>query len=108
MFRRVAAGKLLLIITPVVMAELVYVAAGPLRWARSQTSERLTALLDAEGVITPERSTLQRALALFRVHRRLDFADAYLAAVALEAGPPVVASFDGDLGRIEGLRRVDA
>ena len=44
--------------------------------------------------ILPERPTILRALSLYAAGTRLDFADAYLAAAALEVGPGVVASFD--------------
>jgi predicted nucleic acid-binding protein len=46
-----------------------------------------------------------RALALLGA-RGIDFADAYLAAVALDPGPPLVASFDRDLDGSEGMRRL--
>lgn len=56
---------------------------------------------------SPHRPTedpvLARALALVGERTRLDFADAYLAATALEDGPAAVASFDGDLDEIEGV-----
>jgi hypothetical protein len=66
---------------------------------------------------SPHRPTEDRVLArdltLFGERTRLDFADAYLAAIALENGPAAVASFDGDLdsrrsapdGQGVGLRR---
>ena len=44
-FRRVADRELALIVTPIVVAELVYVARSLLRWTRKATSARLGALL---------------------------------------------------------------
>lgn len=107
-FRRVADGELGLIVTPLIVAELVYVTRSLLGWTRVLCAERLRSLLEAEGLVLTERATLGRALELYGARSRLDFADAYLAAVALEVGPAVVASFDADLDTVEGVRRIPA
>jgi predicted nucleic acid-binding protein len=106
-FQRVADGSLRLIVTPIVLAELVYVAARVFRWSRSVTGRRLTELLGAVGLDVREAPTLARALALYGSTRSLDFADAYLAGTALEVGPPRIASLDGDLDRIPGVTRIE-
>jgi predicted nucleic acid-binding protein len=107
-FRRVADRELALIVTPIVVAELVYMARSLLRWTRKTTGARLSALLEAEGLVLIEGRTLKLALQLYADLTKLDFADAYLAAAALEIGPPVVASFDSDLDLVEGVRRITA
>ena len=53
-----------------------------------------------------EKDVLAAALDLYGRTERLDFGDAYLAARAELEGPPVVASFDRDFDRIEGIRRI--
>lgn len=105
-FRRVAQGALALIITPVVVGELVYVAAAVLGWNRAATAARLAAVLEADGLIVRELAALQRALGLYGRHRRLDFADAYLCGLALEDGPAVVVSFDRDIDVVDDVRRL--
>lgn len=107
-FRRVAGGELVLIVTPVIVAELVYVGRSVLRWTREVAADRLGALLSADGLVLVEASTVMGALRLFGKHPRLDFADAYLAAAALEVGPAAVASFDTGLDTVEGVRRISA
>jgi predicted nucleic acid-binding protein len=107
-FRRVANGALRLIVTSVVVAELVYVTQSLLGWERGLAAARLGELIDADGLIVGEAAVLQRALALYGEISRLDFADAYLAAAALEVGPSAVASFDTDLDAVPGLRRIGA
>jgi PIN domain. len=82
-FRRVADGALGLIVTPIVVAELVYVMRSPFAWTRRSTAERLGSLLEADGLAVTEGTVIARALQLYREHSRLDFADAYLAASAL-------------------------
>ena len=107
-FRRVADGQLGLIVTPIVVAELVYVARSLLGWTRKVTGQRLGPLLEADGLVLTEGPVVHHALALYSTRARLDFADAYLAACALEVGPPAVASFDADLDTVEGIRRISA
>jgi len=106
LFQRVAEGALRLIVTPMVLAEIVYVTTSVLRWNRSTVAERLSALLGADGLEVREPAVLLRTLALYRDVRRLDFADAYLAASALEEGPPLIASFDADTDAVTGIRRI--
>ncbi len=105
-FRRVADGTLSLIVMPLIVAELVYVAGSVLRWPRRIAGERLGELLAADGLVVMESAAIHRALRLYGERSRLDFADAYLAAMALEVGPAVVASLDADLGTVEGLVRI--
>ena len=105
-FRRVADGNLSLIVMPLIVAEMVYVAGSLLRWTRRVTADRLGELLAADGLVVMESATLDRALRLYGERPRLDFADAYLAAVSLEVGPAVVASLDADLGTVEGIVRI--
>ena len=107
-FRRVAEGDLVLVVTPVIVAELVYVGLSLLGWTRAAAAERLGELLSADGLVVAEARTIQRALLLYKERSKLDFADAYLAAAALEVGPAAVASFDGGLDSVEGVRRISA
>lgn len=108
LFRRVAEGTLNLILAPVVVAELVYVTGSLFRWSRGSIGERLAALLEADGIVLIEGPTLLRALRLYGEGSRLDFADAYLAAAALEVGPPVIASFDSDFDTVGAVTRIAA
>ena len=94
--------------TPVVVAELVYATRLVFHWPRQTTTDRLGSLLEADGLVVIERATMLRALGFYGQRSRLDFADAYLAAVALEVGPAAVASFDGDFDTVGGIRRVSA
>ena len=107
-FRRVADGALRLIVTPIVVAELVYVTRSLFSWTRRSTAERLGSMLESDGLAITERNVIERALQLYREQSRLDFADAYLAAIALEVGPATVASFDTDLDTVKGVRRISS
>ena len=63
-------------------------------------------MLEADGLAITERNVIARALELYREQSRLDFADAYLAAIALEVGPAAVTSFDADFDVVKGIRRI--
>ena len=65
-------------------------------------------MLESDGLAITERNVIERALQLYREQSRLDFADAYLAAIALEVGPATVASFDTDLDTVKGVRRISS
>jgi predicted nucleic acid-binding protein len=107
-FRRVADGELALTVTPIIVAELVYVTRSELGWSRPITADRIGSLLQADGLIVTERPTILRALDLFGASTKLAFADSYLAAVALQVGPPAVATFDSDFDTVGGVRRISA
>jgi predicted nucleic acid-binding protein len=107
MFRRVAEGRLVLVVAPVVVAEIVHAARTLFRWSHAQIADRLAAFLAADGLVVREAPQVFVALALLGV-RRIDFTDAYLVAVALDPGPPLVASFDRDFDAIDGVTRLSA
>lgn len=108
LFRRVAEGRLVLIVTSVVVAELFYVASAALGWSRAATARHIAGLLEADGLVVPEADVLSRACELFAGDSHLDFADAYLAALGLQVGPSAVASFDRDFDRVAGVSRISS
>lgn len=108
LFRRVAEGELVLIVPVVIVAELAHVLRSILGWPRMTVAAHLGSILRADGLEFPERDTIEAALVLLADRPRMSFADAYLAALALDPGPPIVASFDRDLDGIEGVGRLTA
>ena len=107
-FRRVAEGELVLIVMPVIVAELVYAAGPVLGWTRAETVSRVSGLLQADGLAVRESAVLLSALELLARRPKMDFPDAYLAAAGLQGEPAVVASFDSDFDGIAGLERLAA
>ncbi len=106
LFREVATGRLTLIVTPLIVDEIVQILSRRFGRTRSEIGRELSAILIADGLLVAEREVLLHALDLYGRRDRLDFADAYLAASATIVGPPIVASFDRDFDRIEGIRRI--
>lgn len=97
--------KIRLTVTALTLAEVVFVLDRTYRWSRHKISSGLQTLLTAGVVHVPEHHILARALALYHNYPRVQFADAYVAAVALERGAALI-SFDRDLRGIPRLRLI--
>lgn len=97
MFRRAAAGETVLVVSGVVLAECIYTMKSFYRLGRQEIAAGLETLLNLPGV-EPQESALRPALQFFAAHN-VDFADAYLAALAGSLGHSV-ATFDRDLGKL--------
>jgi predicted nucleic acid-binding protein len=108
LFGAVERGELVLVVTPIAVAEITWAAHRTLGWDRSTTARAMASILDEPGLVTTDRAIVLRALALIDAHPRLDFTDAWLAASALGTTQARVASFDRDLDGIDGLERIDA
>jgi predicted nucleic acid-binding protein len=75
--------------------------------ARGAIAEVLLDLVNNGGAIETDRpALLTEALERYRRHSQLDFADALLAALAVEKQLPV-ASFDRDLDRFSDVTRIE-
>lgn len=88
-----------------IVAELVYVLESVYEQTRSQVAALVRAVLAHPPVHAPEETVLLRAVELHETVR-VDFAEAYLAAMA-ERRDGLVASFDRDLDRVDGVTRVE-
>lgn len=88
-----------------IVAELVYVLESVYEQTRSQVAALVRSVLAHPPVYVPEEAVLLRAIELHETVR-VHFAEAYLAAAA-ERRDGLVASFDRDLDRIDGVTRVE-
>ncbi|MGX9685940.1 PIN domain-containing protein [Deinococcus wulumuqiensis] len=97
-FRRAAKGEWSLLIPSVVVAECVFTLRSFYKLARADVAAALLQLLRLPGVEAVEGEVVRSALSLY-AEKNVDFADAYLAALAQEKGLSV-GSFDRDLGKL--------
>lgn len=95
-------GKVLLLITPLTVAEVVWVLESFYGYSKNQIAETLTQFLLCDGLEVESLDFLIEALALYQ-EKNLDFADAFLAVTALRKGPPTIYSFDRHLNRVDGV-----
>lgn len=89
-----------------VVAELVYVLGSVYGVSRERTAALVRAALDYPAVSVANADVLYRSLHLFEAGQ-LDFAEAYLVALAEELGIDAIASFDRSLDRVETVTRVE-
>lgn len=88
LMRRAEEGKVLLILSPLVVAEIVWVLKSFYRRSASDIADVLVPLLSADGLEVEERETLVGAIELAR-DKNVDFADAVLALQAVRNGEEV-------------------
>ncbi len=94
-----------LFLVDLVVAEVVYVLESYYEAPRQTVAEHVRTALGSPRIGVVDAPVLWRALELYEF-RRLDFAEAYLAALA-EATDASVASFDRSLDRVETVTRVE-
>jgi predicted nucleic acid-binding protein len=98
------AGAEDLLLPDLVLAEVAYVLESYYEVARQQVAEALRSVLGFPAIRVVDTALLLRAVEVYEVHA-LDFADAYLVALAERTGVGVVASFDRGIDRVGTVRR---
>ena len=101
--RRAETGSVLLRVSTVVVAEVVWILGSYYRLEQRSIADLLRGFLRADGLTVQDGNVVFHALELMAA-RNVDFVDAYLAAAALRA-EEAVASFDEDFERL-GVRRI--
>jgi predicted nucleic acid-binding protein len=99
-------GRHELILTDLILAEMVYVLESFYERPRSEISEMTRALLALPSIAVVDHDLVLRAVELYEA-KRLDFAEAYLAALAELSDVRHVASFDRQIDRVKSIKRVE-
>jgi predicted nucleic acid-binding protein len=94
-----------LLLPDLIVAEVVYVLESFYEVPRPRVAELARALVAFSAIGVADEPLLLRALEIYEVHR-LDFADAYLVALAETSGVGAVVSLDKWIERIPTARRV--
>jgi len=102
------AQQVRLVVSPVIVADVVYVLTSFYRWPRRDIGERLLELIDESFLAFLERRVVAQALSWFRDIPAVHFADAYLAALSVAGGTGHVLSFDRALRRLPGITVVES
>jgi predicted nucleic acid-binding protein len=105
LFTQAAAGSVILDISPVVVAEVMYTMISFYDIERKEAADMLLKLLKLRGVKVRESSQVFSALERQRA-TNVGFADAFLAAGGAEEKVPV-ASFDRDLDKFKDVTRFE-
>jgi len=99
-------GKISLLLTPLTVAEVAWVLESFYGHSKAKISETMGQFLFCDGLEVEDLDLIIEALALYQ-GKNLDFADAFLAAIALRRGPQAIYSFDQDFNRIPGITRLE-
>jgi predicted nucleic acid-binding protein len=106
LFERISQGQERVLLDEVILAEVVWTLNKTYRRSKQDVAADLLALLSEDGIVCDDKGVLSRAMTFF-ASLNLSFADALLAAKALDDDPPAVYSFDRSLSRVPGLRRFE-
>jgi predicted nucleic acid-binding protein len=98
-------GTFALIVPDIVVAEVAYVLVSS-GIETPRAAELIDRLLDLPGIGVVDEVLLRDAVMLWS-RGRLDFADAYLAALVRRISDSSVLSFDRDFVRVDGVTRLD-
>ncbi|HYH46980.1 MAG TPA: PIN domain-containing protein [Thermoanaerobaculia bacterium] len=95
---RAEKGEIVLVLFPLVLAEVVWVLKSFYRHSLDDIADALVPLISADGIEIEDREAWIQAIELAR-DKNVDFVDAALALQAARRGEPVC-SFDGDFKRL--------
>jgi predicted nucleic acid-binding protein len=98
-------GEIVLVVLPVIVAELVYTLESFYGMERKEVATHLLSFLQSRGIEAIESARIADALTRCR-DRNAHFADAYLAASAVELATPI-ASFDRDFDKFKDVQRIE-
>lgn len=104
LFEAIANGNEHVLLEEVVCAEVIWTLSSYYRMPRRSIADVLLGLLAEGNIGALDKEAMRVALAIFS-ERNLDFADAILAAKALQSDDSVIYSFDRDFDRISGVIR---
>jgi len=99
------AGRLVIDIHPLVLAEVAYVLKSNYAQPREKIASVLLTFLNTPGVAVPEENRLRKALARYR-DTNVSFIDAFLATLGAETSHPIF-SFDRGLDKFKDVRRIE-
>jgi predicted nucleic acid-binding protein len=98
-------GLVGLVLTPITVAEIVWVLESFYGYPKARIGETLSHFLRSQGLEVMQLDLLIHALSLYG-EKNIDFADALLAGFALSQGLEFIYSFDKHFARIPGIVKV--
>lgn len=104
LFQEIAAGRIVVTIEDIVLAEVVWTLRSFYRADRASIADQLAQLIADDYVVNTDKPSLSLALMLYGQHN-LGFADSILAARSLTSGDTEIISFDRGIDRVPGITR---
>lgn len=107
LFDQMARGRAEGWTSAVAIAEVVWVLTGGIhKFSREEIRDALSPVLQMGNLRIDDRTALLRGLTTY-VGTRIDFIDAFHAALVQDLDPPELYSFDRDFDRIPGITRIE-
>ena len=94
------------LVHPVMVCELVWVLRSAYDASAEEIAEALDLLLRVRSLRVLDETAVRAALALYRTHAGVDFADAYLHVAYQAAGTAGLATFDRRAARLPGALKL--
>lgn len=105
LIERADRGEVVLVLTPVIVAETFYTLESYYEMDRRQVATVLRGFLNCRGIETIEKNHLDDALRRC-AEKGVHLADSYLAACAAASGE-AIASFDRDFEKFKDVKRIE-
>ena len=99
------AGRLIIHIHPLVLAEVIFVLKSNYSQPREKIASKMLTFLDTPGIVVSEEDRFRNALARYQ-DTNVSFVDAFLATLGAETSHPIF-SFDRGLDKFKDIRRVE-
>lgn len=93
-------------VSHLVLAEAMWVLGSTYRQSHAAIGNTIEQLLQHERITIQDPDVVIRALANFKTHRKVNFSDCLVLEIARKAGHTPLATFDRDLGKLEGVDRL--
>lgn len=91
---------------PVILAEVVWVLGSLYKFSRNKIASDVEPIVKADGFVIPNKERYVLALSIY-ANSSAHFGDACACAAALECSDGRLLSFDRELSRIPGIRRLE-
>ena len=106
LFERAVAGKVTLVTSGIVIAELIWTLQSFYEVPKADIVEKVAIIANMDHLEIPDKNIISNALILFG-REPIDYIDAYNAALMEYSGLRTVFSYDKDFDRIGGLQRLE-
>ena len=100
-------GQIKLLTSEIVIAEIAWVLSSFCQETRRSVAEKLRQILLFRGLNIPNQDILLLATQKFE-SQNIDFIDAFIYAFALRKKIKQIYSYDRDLDKLEGVRRLES
>ena len=105
-FKKAIEGKIALVTSGMVIAELVWTLLSYYKIAKADIVEKVTIIVSTENLFIPDKNIIADALVLYS-RKNIDYIDAYNAVFMKYHGLDEIYSYDRDFDAIEGIKRTE-